>query len=234
MSPLVTTPPEHARAELKYFISPAEAARLRERLRGIMRPDPHADKNGCYLVTSLYFDTPMDRSLRGNDESARCRKKYRIRVYERSDAFIALECKQKCGDRGWKDVIPLTKSEYESLLRGDPAPLLHHPDEAAQRAYADLRVHLYRPRAVVEYKREVFLHPIEHVRITFDTNIRGCDRAGDILSPPALSPILPADAVLLEVKYHRFLPTFIHDLLPTEVMPATPNSKYGRTRALII
>ncbi len=234
MPQFVTSPPDHARAELKFFLSYREAALLRERFRGVMRPDPHADADGCYTVTSLYFDTPNDRSRYGNDASARCRKKYRIRVYDHADSFIALECKHKCGDRGWKDVIPLTKEEYTSLLKGDPTPLLAHPEEAAQRAYADLRVYLYRPRAIVEYKREVFLHPIEQVRITFDTEIRGCDSAGDILSPPPLTPTLPADLVLLEVKYHRFLPAFVHDLLPTDIMPATPNSKYGRTRALTL
>ncbi len=233
MSHLVITPPHHARAELKYFLSPAEAADLRERFRGVMRPDPHAKPDGTYIITSLYFDTPTDRSRRGNNGSARCRKKYRIRVYDHSDAFIALECKQKCGDRGWKDVVPLSHAEYDSLLRGDPTPLRDRPEEAAQRAYADMRVHLYRPRAIVEYKREVFLHPIEQVRITFDTLLRGCDRPGDVFSPPPLTPIAPADTVLLEVKYHRFLPTFVHDLLPTDIMPATPNSKYGRTRDLV-
>ncbi len=234
MSHLITSPPDHARAELKYFLSYREAALLRERLRGVMRPDPHAGPDGRYIVTSLYLDTPTDRSRNGNDGSVRCRKKYRIRVYDHSSDFISLECKQKCGDRGWKDVIPLTEAEYRALLAGDPTPLRAHPDEAAQRAYADMRVHLYRPRAIVEYKREVFLHPIEQVRITFDTEVRGCDRAGDVLAPPTLSSLLPADTVLLEVKFHRFLPAFVHDLLPTDIMPATPNSKYGRARTLIL
>ncbi len=233
MSTLVTSPPPNARAELKYFLTYSEAAALRDRLRGVMYADPHTDATNRYTVTSLYFDTPGDRSRRGNDSSARCRKKYRIRVYNHSSDFITLECKQKCDTRGWKDVIVLSRAEYTALAAGDPTPLRLHREEEAQRAYMDLRCDLYRPRAIVEYEREVFIHPIEHVRITFDTNIRGCDRAGDVLSPPPLHALTPEDRVLMEVKYHRFLPDFIRDLLPTDIMPATPNSKYMRARELL-
>ncbi len=228
----ITAPPPRARTELKYFISYAEAAALRNRLLCVMHPDKHADEFRHYTVTSLYFDTPDNRSQLGSEAGARCRKKYRIRVYNHSPSFIALECKQKCGNRGWKDVVSLSGEEYRSLLAGDPSPLAARREPAAQQAYIDMRTLLYRPAAVVEYEREVFLHPIEDIRITYDTHIRGCDRPGDILSPPPLSHLIPPDRVLLEVKYHRFLPAFIHDLLPTEVMASTPNCKYTHARAL--
>ena len=82
------------------------------------------------------------------------------------------------------------------------------------------------------YERETFVHPIERVRITLDTNLRGSDTVRDLFATAPLRSLLPRDAVLLEVKYDRFLPAFIADLLPRDCMPATANCKYVRSRTL--
>ena len=47
------------RNELKFEISRRSAVLLESRLRGILRPDPHAGEDG-YFIRSLYFDDNED------------------------------------------------------------------------------------------------------------------------------------------------------------------------------
>ena len=51
------------RHEVKHEISPHDTLILRQRLRAVMKPDPHA-ANGRYEIRSLYFDNPDDKALR--------------------------------------------------------------------------------------------------------------------------------------------------------------------------
>lgn len=51
------------RHEWKHEISRADMLTVRQRLRAVMQPDPHA-KGGVYTIRSLYFDTPSCRRTR--------------------------------------------------------------------------------------------------------------------------------------------------------------------------
>ena len=44
------------RHELKYLISPADHHALRQRLRAVMKRDPHVGADGRYTIRSVYFD----------------------------------------------------------------------------------------------------------------------------------------------------------------------------------
>ena len=50
------------RHEWKHEINPCDLLTIRQRLRAIAQPDPHA-VNGRYKIRSLYFDTPGDKAL---------------------------------------------------------------------------------------------------------------------------------------------------------------------------
>lgn len=52
------------RHEHKYEISLFEFLSLSKLLQTVMQPDPHADQDGQYLITSLYFDNCFDKALR--------------------------------------------------------------------------------------------------------------------------------------------------------------------------
>ena len=83
------------RHELKYLCSAAELKMLEVRLQDVMRPDPHTDENGCYLIRSTYFDDLYDRCLNENESGVSPREKWRVRIYNCSDRRISLECKRK-------------------------------------------------------------------------------------------------------------------------------------------
>lgn len=56
--------PAKYRHEHKYEISLFEFLSLSKLLQTVMQPDPHADQDGQYLITSLYFDNCFDKALR--------------------------------------------------------------------------------------------------------------------------------------------------------------------------
>ena len=63
---MTADPPEAIplRHEYKHQINLREDLVLSQRLRKLFSHDPHAGPDGCYRVTSLYFDTPYDSALR--------------------------------------------------------------------------------------------------------------------------------------------------------------------------
>ena len=88
----------HWRHELKYQIGPAAHLALRQRLRTIMEPDPHAGADGLYTIRSIYFDNYRDKALREKLDGVQTREKFRIRYYNDDLSFITLEKKIKHND----------------------------------------------------------------------------------------------------------------------------------------
>ena len=85
---------ERYRHELKYRISYGEKAVLELRLAPLLQRDAHAGPDG-YLIRSLYFDDCWNSAYAEKDAGILARKKYRIRIYNGSDAVIRLERKKK-------------------------------------------------------------------------------------------------------------------------------------------
>ena len=69
------------RHELKYPISPADALALRQRLRAVMKRDPHMEADGFYTIRSVYFDNYKDKALREKANGVQKREKFRIRYH---------------------------------------------------------------------------------------------------------------------------------------------------------
>ena len=59
----------HYRHEWKHELNYLDLLTIRQRLRAVMEPDPHA-VDGKYLIRSLYFDNPEDKALREKIEGA--------------------------------------------------------------------------------------------------------------------------------------------------------------------
>src|SRR5262245_45976598 len=84
-------------SELKFFLDPETAARLRKRAQALLAPDPHAGGPDAdeYSTTSIYFDT-ADYAVYNRRGSFR-RAKYRIRRYGSGD-MVFLERKLRTAD----------------------------------------------------------------------------------------------------------------------------------------
>lgn len=202
------------RHELKYRISRGSYEILRGRLKAAARPDPNAE-NGWYRVTSLYFDDAYRTAYRDKLNGVHSRRKFRIRTYNLDPALIRLEEKCKNGDVGYKKSAVLSLSEYRALLSG-AADFLSGERFAGTAAedflWANAAARLS-PAVVVDYLREPYVCAAGNVRITFDLRI-AAGNTRDLFDPALrLTPVLPNDEAVLEIKYDRFLPLYIEELL---------------------
>ena len=102
------------RHEWKHEITPADRAALRQRLRAVARPDPHAS-GGTYQIRSLYFDTPWDTALREKINGVNRREKFRLRYYNFDLSLIHLEKKCKVNGLGTKETAELSPREAPAI-----------------------------------------------------------------------------------------------------------------------
>ncbi len=202
-----------ARHELKYYVNAAEIEALRMRLFPVMQLDKHCQK-GPYAIRSLYFDDAYDSAYYDKEQGVMHRDKYRIRIYNNSDEVIFLERKRKAGDLIQKSSVRITRRLAERLIEGDPRGLQNSPNELMQDMFVQMRTKLLRPRVIVDYKREAYVHPVEDVRITLDMQLRTGLKNVDIFDPNIMT-VNPHDRELeiLEVKYNRYLPAHIAGML---------------------
>ena len=75
------------RHEWKHEISPADLLAIRQRLRAVAVPDPHA-RGGKYMIRSLYFDSSSDKALREKTDGVNLREKFRIRYYNKDTSLF--------------------------------------------------------------------------------------------------------------------------------------------------
>ena len=220
------------RHELKYKIHFSEYLAIRQRLRSVMRPDPHAGADGTYQIRSIYFDNVYDKALREKVDGIQKREKFRIRYYNDRFSFITLEKKIKHNDLCMKIDAPLTVEEYRRILQEPGTWMLEHPQPLVQELYCKMKTHQLRPRVLVSYVREPYIYDAGNVRVTFDSHIRTSLFQREF-SGGAISDICATDApgdVILEVKYDAFLPEIIRCLLQSEELRQQAFSKYGSCR----
>lgn len=215
------------RHELKYYIAQGDYTLLHLRLRRAMESDANAKTTGGeYFIRSLYFDDYNDGALRTKLDGTDTRDKYRIRIYNMRDDVIKLECKHKKESYIHKDSISLTRAECDLLLAGKYSFLLKRSEPFARHMFGVFAGGL-RPVVLVDYVREPYVFPLEDVRVTFDKNIRTGYYSTDLFNPSVVTyPAVPDYDMVMEVKYNRYLSTYIRSLLQTGCAQQSAISKY--------
>ena len=202
------------RHELKYLCSAAELKMLEVRLQDVMRPDPHTDENGCYLIRSVYFDDLYDKCLNENESGVSPREKWRVRIYNASDRRISLECKRKEYGMIQKKSCRITRDQYERMARLEPIPITDKNPALLNRMLLLQRTQLMQPKVIVQYLRRPFVCDEGNVRITFDMNITSSPSFDRFFMKDIWErPVLPKGQHLLEVKFDDFLPGYLADAL---------------------
>lgn len=215
------------RQELKYYINPQQSLLLRQRLRGLMKPDEHAGPGGEYHIRSLYFDDMYNKALGDKLGGLQDRAKYRIRIYNGSDKVIHFEKKIKRNDYIAKLKEPLTRGMYDSILAGDYEVLNVPGKPLFMELYREMKANLLRPRVIVDYVREPYVCRFGNVRITFDKSLRTGLWATDMFDPELKTvQALEDNMTILEVKYDEYLPGVIQAGLQLEGLQRQSASKY--------
>lgn len=225
---------EKFRHELKYVCSEGELQLIYARIRHLCQPDPHAGPEGVYNIRSVYFDDQENSCFYDNENGTDPREKFRIRIYNGSDARITLECKKKEKLMTHKDMCPLTKGQYERIVSGElsqedlNSPLL-------RKLYTRYAQDHLVPKVIVAYERTPFVYGPGNVRITFDRNIGSSTDVGSFFdSYLPLRPVLPVGKHILEVKYDEFLPDFLYSVMNLGSLTQSAFSKYYLCRKFTV
>ena len=217
------------RHEWKHEITHSDLIALRQRLRAVAKPDPHA-AGGSYFVRSLYFDNLADKALREKLAGVNVREKFRIRYYNNDPTYIRLEKKSKRNGLGNKQSAALTADEAQAIVNGDLSWMLDSGRPLVQELYAKMYTQGLRPKTIVDYTREPFVYAPGNVRITLDYDIRTGLGCTDFLNPGCIT--IPAgDApIILEVKWDEYLPSVIRDVVQLSGRRTSAFSKYAICR----
>ncbi len=196
-----------------------------------MARDAHIAKDGPYAggynIRSVYFDDLYNSCYLENENGVDPREKFRIRIYNHSDARITLELKRKQQGKCLKQHCTLTKEQCLVLVSGGCLP--DNPDypPLLQKLLLQIRTRGLRPVVIVEYDRIPYVYPVGNVRVTLDCNIASSDQCQDFFNKQLpLRPVMPPGHHVLEVKWDQLLPDFLYRSLMLDRLQWTPMSKF--------
>ena len=217
------------RHEWKHELSFQDYLILRQRLRAVMEPDPHA-VDGRYFIRSLYFDNLDDKALREKLDGVNRREKFRMRYYNGDPSLIHLEKKSKLDGLGTKFSADLTAAEAQKIVDGELDWMMDADRPLLRELYVKMRAQGLRPKTIVDYTREPFIYRPGNVRVTLDYDIRSGLGCTDFLDPRAVTVPAGDAPILLGVKWDAYLPDLIRDVVQLPGRHVSAFSKYAQCR----
>lgn len=217
---------ECGRHEYKHYISMADYYLLRSKLKTLMKLDSNAKSDSKYSIRSLYFDNDCDKVLLEKLDGIDNRNKYRIRTYNKDTNNIHFEKKSKINGICFKKSAAITKEECKKILSGDIKYLENSSSNLLREFYIQISIYNMKPKTIVDYDREAYVYNAGNVRVTFDSNIRTGIYSTDIFDKNILTVPTLNDYIILEVKYDRFLPETIANIIQLGNRRSLSVSKY--------
>ena len=220
---------ETYRHEIKYHISANEAKWALSLLGNWMEKDINTDGEGKYKVRSLYFDDLAKTAYYEKEEGFYYRKKYRARIYLKSEFSekipVKLECKRRSGQKISKKVSLIPHSEFARISHGkSPAVILEGVLDDFALDNANCKLY---PGIIVDYDRYALVDKFYSLRITFDWNLSAGWDVDSFFSENLLTvPVFNTDEVILEIKYRDFIPEHIITVLKNTRMQQQSFSKF--------
>jgi len=208
------------RHEMKYILDAGHYEILKRRCAAVMQEDANTKVDG-YRVTSLYLEDVYRSAYNDKLLGVLNRRKYRVRAYNLSTDKITLETKFKENEFVFKKAAALTHEEYKMLLAGDYA--FCDGREDLKDFYAAAVSKRLRPSVITDYYRTAFIAEAGNVRVTFDRELSTSLDTLDMFEA-TYSPVL--DGVVLEIKYDRFIPSYISEIFSGLPLLAEPVSKF--------
>jgi hypothetical protein len=223
---LLTKSPAGVRHETKYELNRGTYEILRRRCAALMQRDKFSVSEEGYRISSLYFEDIYGTAYKDKTGGFLKRRKFRIRAYNLSPERITLEGKYKEGEYIKKKSTVLTSEEYKAILRGE------FPSAKESEVIDDFRREVLtnglKPAVITDYIRDAYTADAGNVRITFDKNLSAGHGSGDMdIFKARYFPVADYyDKVVLEIKYDRFIPSYIQELFSGIPLMAKPVSKY--------
>lgn len=214
------------RHELKYFINYFDYINIKNKLLTCMERDENSNSDGNYHIRSLYFDDYQNSCLFEKQSGILTRKKYRIRIYNKSNHLIRFEKKSRVSNFIKKESTKISQDIYYDILNNKFNILPNENNNLLTQFYSDINSFLFRPKVIVDYFREAFIWQPNNVRVTFDKNLKSGMLATDIFSDFNTVSINEDNKLIMEIKYDNYLPHFIQNLLSFDSHERYAISKY--------
>jgi hypothetical protein len=203
---MICTKPKF-RFERKFLLDRDTAYLLKQRISYILLPDS-SSPGGQYHVSSLYFDDQYNSAFYEKQNGVLMRDKFRARYYNGSMDKIRLELKHKHGEMTHKEGTLITTEHYQMMCQGDYNYMRSQQSPVIERFYTTHVLKHMRPVVMIDYERQAYMHQAGNVRITFDSELS----ASMPMANHSFS-ILSNENIVLELKYDRYIPSFISGLL---------------------
>jgi SPX domain protein involved in polyphosphate accumulation len=188
--------------------------------------DSHSN-GGYYDVHSVYFDTQDWQAFYNKLDGIVHRKKFRIRSYSARPLpheKIFVEIKEKNNDTVFKRRLPMSMDEINDLMQGKPG---------VKRSilYDEWRYNVVRnaikPRLLNSYRRLAFSsHDYPGLRVTLDRDVSYAITHEVVFDSPVRPVNRARNYCVMEIKFDRYVPQFIVDILRGHDLTRTPISKY--------
>ena len=202
------------RNELKYYIHKKDYEIITRVLSIALKKDKHTNRQGCYFIRSLYFDTLDNKSFHEKVDGVPFRKKYRLRIYDLNSEKVKFEIKSKVHDKVLKETAFISKEDSLEVIKGNYDVLLKYKDSVLNQIFIAFKKEKYKPVVIIDYMREAYVQDFNDIRITFDhllsRDVSDLNLFKEKNNPKAL---LTDGSLIMEVKFNHFLPDWIKDLL---------------------
>lgn len=214
------------RQELKFLVDNHLVELLTPELSNFLQRDEYAGPYG-YDIHSIYFDTIDWQAFYTKIDGNKRRQKFRIRSYTPHpdlEDTVFVEIKEKNSGTVYKRRTPVSLRDAIELSAGRP---IHKQSPVIDEwRYGILRNSL-KPKVLNSYRRLAFNS--EHfpgLRITIDQDLTYC-MVNDIhFSNSIHNAFWSRTYSVLEVKFDRYVPQFVIDLIRRYNLTQVPVSKY--------
>ena len=213
------------RYELKYILTREQ----KNAILAAMEPYMQMDAYGRTTIRNVYYDTDSYRLIRRSIEAPLYKEKLRLRSYCRADenSTVFMELKKKYDSVVYKRRLALTEKEAAGWIGGGR---LSRGDTQISREIDYFISHYpgLHPAVFISYEREAyFTKEKSDFRVTFDENILFRQEDVSLAAPVWGIPVLPDDAVLMEIKCSGGIPMWMVSALSRNSVRKTSFSKYG-------
>jgi len=194
--------------------------------------DEYAIKNGSYIITSLYFDTPSLKDHYDKLSGLKHRRKLRARIYTEKffddEEKVWLEVKEKFDTNILKHRSSVSKNIFLKFSKtGNVFSLVNQFN--LQKALDDFKYlclwYGYGPHIIVRYNRKAYIgYFMSNFRLTLDSNIEAC-RWRDVETIRHMTPVFK-DKFVIEAKFRGAMPWWFKDMIRRFQLSRSSFSKY--------
>lgn len=211
------------RLENKYFISYLDYFKIITAVQNMLIHDKHGNDDS-YDVISVYIDDIVFSGASDKAFGNEVHKKYRIRHYN-DPKVLKLELKYKIGEVSTKYSTSINQEVFNAIIEQDFDVLERHFDDDLIRRYTlDMMKNHLEAKCYVKYKREAYRDELDNVRITFDHSLTA-ERFSLPMQGMDLN-LMHGNNLILEVKYEKYIPSSIKEILKKITLNQIAYSKY--------